>query len=69
MATTNFTAEDLAELDYAIASGALEVQYADKKVKYRSLSEMKSVRVRIVDALAGKPRRRRRTVAVFDSGH
>ena len=35
---------DLDVLDAAIATGALEVQYADKKVTYRTLKEMMQIR-------------------------
>lgn len=35
-----FTQSDLDALNAAIAQGAEEVQYRDKKVKYRSLSDM-----------------------------
>lgn len=35
-----YTAEQVAALEAAIAQGALEVQYADKRVRYRSLDDM-----------------------------
>lgn len=35
-----YSIEDLDNLKDAIKEGVLEVEYADKKVKYRSLSEM-----------------------------
>lgn len=35
-----FSAEDLDALEDAIATGALEVEYEDRKVRYRSLNEM-----------------------------
>lgn len=40
----DFTAAQLTALNQAIAEGALEVQYADKKVRYRSLDEMIRIR-------------------------
>ena len=46
-----WTQDDLAALEKAIALGAEEVQYADKKVKYRSLAEMMAVRDRIRESL------------------
>lgn len=41
---TNYTLDMLAKLDEAIATGALEVKYGDKAVKYRSLAEMLQVK-------------------------
>lgn len=35
-----FTQADIDELKKAIKTGALEVQYTDRRVKYRSLDEM-----------------------------
>lgn len=51
---------DLDAIDEAIASGAVEVEYADKRVKYRSLNDLRSVRKEIKDSLAGKNLSRRR---------
>jgi len=39
-----FTQENLTAIDKAIAEGTLEVQYGDKRVKYRSLDEMLKIR-------------------------
>jgi hypothetical protein len=36
----NFTADDLAQLEKAIASGAKRVKYSDKEVEYNSLTDM-----------------------------
>ena len=36
-----YTLEQYNTLQAAIATGAMEVEYADNKVKYRSLAEMK----------------------------
>lgn len=38
-----FTLLQLEKLEEAIGIGALEVEYADKKVKYRSLTEMMNI--------------------------
>jgi hypothetical protein len=35
-----FTQEDVDSLKKAIISGALEVEYSDKKVRYRNLDDM-----------------------------
>lgn len=39
-----WTLKDLDELKAAIAEGALSVQYQDRRVQYRSLEEMRSIR-------------------------
>ena len=44
MADSTFTPEQLATLESAIAQGALEVWYGDKRVKYRTLTEMNTIR-------------------------
>ena len=44
MAQTNYTLEMLAALELAIAQGAKEVYYGDKRVSYRDLAEMLQIR-------------------------
>lgn len=39
-----YTFDQLAALEAAIAQGALVVQYADKRVEYRTLAEMQQIR-------------------------
>ena len=39
-----YTLTQLAALENALASGHLEVQYADKKVKYQDTAEMRKLR-------------------------
>lgn len=41
---SNFTQEQLSELEKAIASGCLEVKYSDKSIRYRSIDEMLKAR-------------------------
>ena len=41
---TNWTAEDLKNLEEAIAQGIKEVKYHDKEIVYRSLDEMLQIR-------------------------
>ncbi len=56
-----FVPSDLDALDTAIKSGTLRVQFADRSVTYRSISEMLQVRALIVTELAasvGPPIRR-----------
>lgn len=46
-----YTQAQLTLLDNAIAQGALVVEYADKKVTYRTLKEMLEIRQIMSDAL------------------
>ena len=39
-----WTTNDLTEINKAIASGTLNVKYADREVQYRSLEEMLKIR-------------------------
>lgn len=63
-----FTSSDLTALDEAIASGALEVQYTDKRVKYRSLDDMIKVRRLIKKELGLTDTSKRRKQAVTGKG-
>ncbi|WP_186124698.1 phage head-tail joining protein [Burkholderia gladioli] len=54
-----YTRQDLERVQSAIAKGELEVQYADRRVRYRSISELRDAQTEIVRALdgaAGRPR-------------
>lgn len=42
--STNWTSDDLAAIEKAIASGALKVEYNDRTVTYRSIKELKESR-------------------------
>jgi len=54
-----YTIEQYQALSAAIALGALEVEYADKKVKYRSLNEMLQIQnAMILDLGIGNNRSR-----------
>ena len=71
--SSNFSADDLKELEIAIAKGVKTVKYTDKEVTYRSLDEMLRVRDIIKECLAGddsleKNGRGTRRVACFDKG-
>jgi hypothetical protein len=60
---------DLTVLEKAIATGATSVQYADKKVDYRSLAEMMELRDNIRGELGLVDlRKTRRAYASFDKG-
>lgn len=56
-----YTEKDLAAVMKAIAGSQLEVQYGDKRVRYRSLDELERARCIIqadLDAQAGRRRPR-----------
>lgn len=60
-----FSADDIASLQAAMATGALRVRYADgREVMYRSLSEMREV-LRMMQAEAGASSGRLHSVAGF----
>jgi hypothetical protein len=46
-----YTRADLDRIQSAIAKGELEVQYADRKVRYRSIAELREAQTEIVRAL------------------
>jgi len=46
-----YTQQQLDDLEAAIAEGALEVQYEDRRVRYRSLEQMEAVRAKLRAAL------------------
>jgi len=52
MATGSFTTSELETLSAAIATGATEVRYADRTVRYNSLQQMLELRDRMVRELA-----------------
>ena len=59
MSIMAFTQNDLDEVKRAIASGELEVQYEDSKVRYRSMDELLKAKGTIEQELAHKKGRRR----------
>lgn len=63
-----YTAADLASIERAIAGAELEVQYADKKVKYRSMDELKAAKAEILNNLAGAAPRGSRTFRLRHGG-
>lgn len=52
-----YTRQDLENIQSAIAKGEMEVQYADRRVKYRSIAELRDARTEIVRELNGTARR------------
>jgi hypothetical protein len=63
-----FTSDQLTALENAIAEGALEVQYSDKRVKYRSLDEMMKIREMMRRDLGVTTSTDNRTYARFSKG-
>jgi hypothetical protein len=64
-----YTADQLAALEKSIASGLLEVRYADgRTVKYRSLAEMKQIRDDMKAALGTRTCRNNSTLAAHRRG-
>lgn len=62
---SNWTPEDLKRIERAIAKGVTSVQYEDRRIQYRTLSEMRQTRDLIrdeLDSANGKKRRRRRVM-------
>jgi hypothetical protein len=47
-----FTSTDLERVQSAIAKGELTVEYADRKVTYRSIDELLKAEARIAQAIA-----------------
>lgn len=47
-----FTSNDLATIDAAIATGVKSVQFADRRVEYQSIDDLKKARVEILNFLA-----------------
>lgn len=64
----SYTAEQIAALEEAIASGALEVKYKDRWVRYQDLAEMRRTLAAMRDEVAGTPSTQRRKYASFDKG-
>lgn len=65
---TTWTLTDIAALESAIKSGALEVWYGDKRVKYRSIAEMQQILQQIKDALQPDRKATRRHYGDFKNG-
>lgn len=65
-----YTRTDLLQLEAAIKSGTLSVQYGDRRVQYQSLSELRAARREILaEIVAGeRPRRPSRMVRLTQTG-
>lgn len=66
--SASFTEENLAALEQAIATGAREVYYGDKRVAYRSLDEMLRVRDLMKETLGQKQANQSRIFTKFNRG-
>ena len=65
----SFEQKDLEAIKRAIAMGQLEVQYADKRVRYRSIAELERAAVLIENDLLKKTGvRPRRTLRLRSAG-
>jgi len=47
-----FTKDDIDSIDQAIASGELTVDFGDRKVTYRSITDLKKAKAHILENLA-----------------
>ena len=47
-----FTKEDIDAIDSAIASGELAVEFVDRKVTYRSMTDLKKAKAHILENLS-----------------
>ncbi|MDN7610938.1 phage head-tail joining protein [Burkholderia cepacia] len=54
-----YTKQDLERIQSAIAKGEMEVQYADRRVRYRSIDELRAAQTEIIRALDGASGRSR----------
>lgn len=72
MACTTYTQDQYDALVAAIAQGVKKVEYSDKKVEYRSLEDMKSLKNDMEACLgigaAADPKQGKRRVALFSKG-
>lgn len=67
MGFTTYTLADVTALRDALKTGTLRVQYQDKAITYRSVSEMMQV-LRLMEQELGLKRRTSRVKAEFDKG-
>jgi hypothetical protein len=63
-----YTSSDLIAIEEALASGVLEVQYTDKRVKYRSLRDLIALRELIKRELGIKQNKIKKKTAVTSKG-
>jgi hypothetical protein len=63
-----YTLEEHETLTKAIASGALRVEYADKRVEYRSLKDMLTLKSAMEIELGLTTKKSGRTSGRFDKG-
>jgi hypothetical protein len=66
----SFTLTDLTAIQTAIARGELEVEFADRRVRYRSMTELLQAEARITEALTSSslPIRPKQTIGVAGKG-
>lgn len=66
--TENYSVQQYETLCSAIAQGVLEVEYADKKVTYRSLNEMLRIKALMETQLFPNKKRTARKFFTFKKG-
>ena len=59
-----YTADDLSAIDAVIAQGELSVQFADRRVTYRSIHELKEAKADILRDLASSSGTTRKKQAI-----
>ena len=60
----NYTAEDLAILQAAIASGEFSVKHNGRAVTYRSLAEMQAIESRMIRSIAASSQAYKKTYRI-----
>jgi acyl-homoserine lactone acylase PvdQ len=63
-----FTLQQLEKLEEAISTGALEVWFGDKRVRYDSIDSMMKLRERMKQELGLSDPSKRRVLATFNKG-
>lgn len=63
-----YTQAMLDEIEKAIATGALEIQFQGRRIIYRNLEEMQQIRNEIKAQVEGTARKSRRLKATFRTG-
>jgi len=66
--TPLFTADNLAELNAALSTGAMLVKYSDKTVEYRTQNEMLSLRRMMISELFPAKKCASMAFVSFDKG-
>ena len=60
--------ELLSKLEEAIFSGVMEIEFSDRKIKYRSLKDMKSLRKELQEAITPSLKKKGSIVPTYSKG-